>query len=109
MEHKTIVNMLAALAQESRLSLFRLLVQAGPQGMAAGAIGGALGVPGSTLSFHLKELSQAGLIVARNESRYVYYSANFEAMTSLLGYMTENCCGNGQQASCCDISTKEIT
>lgn len=107
MELKTTVNMLAALAQESRLNLFRLLVQAGPQGMAAGAIADKLGVPSSTLSFHLKELSQTGLIVARNESRYVFYSANFEAMNDLLNYLTENCCGNFNPTNCCNISIKE--
>lgn len=108
MEHKAIVNMLAALAQESRLSLFRLLVQAGPQGLPAGVIGESLRVPNSTLSFHLKELSQAGLIMARSESRYVFYSANYAAMTELLGYMTENCCGYpSQDASCCNTNKEK--
>jgi DNA-binding transcriptional ArsR family regulator len=84
---------LAALAQESRLAIFRLLVQAGPEGLAAGRIGEALGIPPSSLSFHLKELSYAGLVTSRQESRYVIYSANFEAMADLLAFLTENCCG----------------
>jgi DNA-binding transcriptional ArsR family regulator len=70
-----------------------LLVQAGPEGLAAGRIGEALGIPPSSLSFHLKELSYAGLVTSRQESRYVIYSANFEAMADLLAFLTENCCG----------------
>ena len=84
---------LAALAQESRLGIYRLLVQAGPAGIAAGAIAEKLGVPPATLSFHLKELSRAGLIASRQEGRFVIYSANFENMARLVDYLTENCCG----------------
>lgn len=93
MEIKTVVKALAALAQDSRLAIFRLLVQAGPEGMAAGKIGESLGIAPSSLSFHMKELSHANLVSSRQESRYVYYSANFPVMNELLGFLTENCCG----------------
>lgn len=93
MEIDTAVRSLAALAQDSRLQAFRLLVQAGPEGLAAGEIGERLGIPASTLSFHMKSLNQAGLVESRQESRFVYYSANFEAMNALLGYLSDNCCG----------------
>lgn len=93
MKSKDVVTALAALAQESRLGIYRLLVQAGPAGMAAGAIAEKLGLPPATLSFHLKELSHAGLAVSRQKGRYVIYSANFEAMLKLVGFLTENCCG----------------
>jgi DNA-binding transcriptional ArsR family regulator len=94
------VAMLAALAQESRLGIYRLLVQAGPAGMAAGAIAEALGLPPATLSFHLKELNRAGLTASRQEGRYVIHSANYEAMTRLLGFLTENCCGGASAPQC---------
>jgi ArsR family transcriptional regulator len=93
METKSAIGALAALAQESRLAVFRLLVQTGPAGMAASKIAEQLGVPASSLSFHLKELSHAGLIDARQDGRFVIYSANFAAMNELLGFLTENCCG----------------
>lgn len=83
---------LAALAQESRLAVFRLLVKLGPAGMAATRIADELGIPASSLSFHLKELTHAGLIVPRQESRFIIYAANFDAMNSLLGFLSENCC-----------------
>jgi DNA-binding transcriptional ArsR family regulator len=92
METKTAVTALAALAQESRLAIFRLLVQAGPAGLSAGKIGEALGIPPSSLSFHMKELSYAGLVVSRQDGRFVIYSAHFEAMNQLLAFLTENCC-----------------
>lgn len=95
--------MLSGLAQESRLSLFRLLVQQGPEGMSAGDISSALGVAPTLLSFHLKELSHAGLIKSRKEGRFIYYSPDFKAMNSLLGYLTENCCaGSKAKAGCSD-------
>lgn len=94
MKSKDVVTALAALAQESRLGIYRLLVQAGPAGMAAGAIAEKLGLPPATLSFHLKELSHGGLAVSRQKGRYVIYSANFEAMLKLVGFLTENCCGS---------------
>ena len=84
---------LSALANESRLSVFRLLVEAGPQGIAAGVLAERLGTTPSALSFHLKDLSHAGLIAARREGRYVFYSTDFAAMNALLSYLTENCCG----------------
>jgi ArsR family transcriptional regulator len=84
---------LGALAQETRLDLFRLLVQKGPSGIAAGDLGQRLGLPSPTLSFHLNQLRFAGLITSRRESRSIIYSANFKAMNDLLAYLTEKCCG----------------
>lgn len=98
MEIKVAANQLAALAQESRLSLFRLLVQQGCEGMVAGKIAETLGLANATLSFHLKTLVQAGLIESRQKGRFIYYSANFAVMAQLLGFLTENCCG-GQPCS----------
>jgi ArsR family transcriptional regulator, arsenate/arsenite/antimonite-responsive transcriptional repressor len=96
MKNKDVTKALAALAQESRLNIFRLLVEQGPQGLAAGAIGEKLDVPNATLSFHLKELSNAGLLDWHQDGRFVIYSANFETMNDLLRYLTENCCvGSG--------------
>lgn len=93
MNTRTAVESLAALAQGSRLDVFRLLVQAGPEGLPAGEIGDRLGIPASTLSFHLKTLSHAGLVESRQESRFVYYSTDFAAMNTLIDYLSENCCG----------------
>lgn len=93
MESKTAVTALAALAQDSRLQVYRLLVQAGPEGMAASEIADALAIPANTLSFHLKTLSHAELVHSRQQSRFIYYSANYEQMNALLGFLTENCCG----------------
>ena len=93
------VTSLAALAQETRLSIYRLLVQAGAEGVSAGAIAEKLGVTPATLSFHLKELARAGLVTPRSESRFIYYSANYERMTALLAYLTENCC-RGKPGEC---------
>jgi ArsR family transcriptional regulator len=87
------VSALAALAHASRLAAFRLLVQAGPAGLAASKIAEALGMPASSLSFHLKELAHADLVTARQEGRFVIYAAQFETMNTLLGFLTENCCG----------------
>ncbi|MDD2767792.1 MAG: helix-turn-helix transcriptional regulator [Methylococcus sp.] len=92
MENKSAVVALAALAQDSRLAIFRLLVRTGPDGLSAGKIAGILSIAPSSLSFHLKELSHAGLVSSRQESRYVIYSANFQAMSELIGFLTENCC-----------------
>lgn len=96
------VEALAALAQESRLSIFRLLVQAGKEGVAAGGLGEALGIPPATLSFHLKTLTHAGLIKSRTEGRYVIYSANFAGMDKLIAYLTEHCCA-GDAAQCAPV------
>lgn len=87
------VEALAALAQSSRLEVYRLLVQAGPGGLAASEIAERLGIPANTLSFHLKALSHAELVFSRQAGRFIYYSANYEHMNSLLGFLTENCCG----------------
>lgn len=88
---------LAALAQETRLCIFRLLVEAGPVGMYAGAIAEALEIPPNTLSFHIAHLSRAQLVMARQEGRFIFYSANFAAMDDLIAYLTDNCCqGSGQ-------------
>jgi ArsR family transcriptional regulator, arsenate/arsenite/antimonite-responsive transcriptional repressor len=99
MDHRQVVRALAALAQESRLAVFRLLVARGPEGYPAGVIGEQLAIPGPTLSFHLKELAQAGLITSRKESRFIYYAPAFERMNALLGYLTENCCSQGTVCS----------
>jgi ArsR family transcriptional regulator len=88
----TAVTQLAALAQESRLAIFRLLVQQGPEGLAVGRIAEALGLANATLSFHLKTLAQAGLIEARQRGRFIHYSANYAAMNGLVGFLTESCC-----------------
>lgn len=92
METKAVIAALAALAQESRLGAFRLLVQTGPQGLAASKIAEELDVAPSSLSFHLKELTNAGLIESRQEGRFIYYSANFDTMNKVLSYLTDNCC-----------------
>ena len=92
METTKVLSALAALAQDTRLAVFRHLVEAGPEGITVGRIGEALDIPPATLSFHLKELSHAGLVSNRQESRFVWYSANYEAMNGLIAYLTENCC-----------------
>ena len=101
MEFKAAVSALAALAQESRLAIFRTLVQAGPAGLAAGKISEITGIPPSSLSFHLKELAHAGMANARHEGRFIIYTANFSAMNALLGFLTENCCGGNPCSSVC--------
>jgi ArsR family transcriptional regulator len=92
MESKLAVAALGALAQDSRLQVYRLLVQAGAEGLAASDIAARLGIPANTMSFHLKTLSHADLIRARQHGRFIYYSANYEQMNALLGFLTENCC-----------------
>jgi DNA-binding transcriptional ArsR family regulator len=97
------VGSLSALAQEHRLALFRLLVQAGDKGMAAGAIADALGVPNSSLSFHLAQLRNAGLILQERQHRSLIYRANYAAMNALVAYLMENCCAGadcGSDAEC---------
>src|ERR1700757_3831652 len=93
MKKMIVIGALGALAQETRLDIFRLLVQKGPEGLPAGEIGSRLGQPSPTMSFHLNQLRFAGLVSSRRESRSIIYSANFKAMSDLLGYLTENCCG----------------
>src|SRR5665213_357710 len=92
MEKMHAIAALAALAQESRLDVFRLLVQAGPAGLPAGQIGERLGLPAATLSFHLSQLKHAGLVTFRREGRSLIYAAEYPAMNGLLAYLTENCC-----------------
>ena len=103
MDSSKIVNALSALAQEHRLALFRLLVQAGTQGMAAGSIADALGLPNSSLSFHLAHLNRAGLIEQRRDGRSLIYTANYPAMNELVGYLMENCCGGAE----CSTSSRD--
>ena len=93
MEITHAVEILGALAQPSRLAIFRLLVQAGEEGLAAGAIGEKLGLAPATLSFHLAQLTRAGVTASRTQGRYVIYRADFGAMAHLLQYLTEDCCG----------------
>lgn len=93
MKSKTAVNLLAALAQTTRLAIFRLLVEAGPAGLSVSAINAKLKASPPTLSFHLKELSHAGLVHARQDGRFLFYSADYRAMSGLIGFLTENCCG----------------
>lgn len=102
---------LAALAQESRLAIFRYLVEAGPAGSTVGSIADALDLPAATLSFHLKELTRAALLDSQQEGRFIRYAANFATMNDLIGYLTENCCG-GQPELCgpvCSPSTSSYT
>jgi len=86
------VRALAALAQETRLNIYRLLVEAGPTGLAAGEIAAAVGASPANLSFHMKELAHAGLVASRQHGRFVFYSAHFDHMNRLLGFLTDNCC-----------------
>ncbi|MDE2562476.1 MAG: helix-turn-helix transcriptional regulator [Sphingomonadales bacterium] len=93
MDSPTVIRALGALAQEHRLAAFRLLVEAGPEGRPAGELAEAIGVPGSSMSFHLAQLANAGLVTQQRQGRSIIYSADFAAMNTLLGYLTENCCG----------------
>lgn len=95
MEAITALDRLGALAQETRLALFRLLVRQGPAGAAAGEIGAALAVPAPTLSFHLAQLERAGLVTSRRAGRSIRYATNFAAMEELLAYLYDNCCQGG--------------
>jgi DNA-binding transcriptional ArsR family regulator len=106
MEMTQAVQALSALAQGSRLSIFRLLVQAGPTGMAAGSIGEKLDLPPATLSFHLAGLTRAGIAKSRQDGRFVIYTADFDSMNALVGYLTENCCGG---ASCAPAACQPET
>lgn len=93
MEMTQAVEALSALAQETRLKVYRLLVEAGPGGLSAGRIGEVLDLAPATLSFHLAHLARAALVRSRQEGRFVFYAADFASMNELVGYLTENCCG----------------
>ena len=105
MEAETVIRALGALAQEHRLATFRLLIQAGPDGMAAGALAEAAGLPASSMSFHLAQLSNAGLVGQRRQSRSIIYAADYAAMGAVMAYHTENCC---QGASCAPATTTNL-
>jgi len=112
MEITSVVAALSALAQTSRLAVFRVLVQAGPAGLAAGKISELTDIPPSSLSFHLKELTHAGLLQSRQEGRFVIYTAQYDTMNALLGFLTENCCGGQDCAPACTPvchPTKELS
>lgn len=108
MQADTVIRALGALAQEHRLATFRLLVEAGPEGMAAGALAEALGLPASSMSFHLAQLSHAGLVTQRRQSRSIIYAADYAAMGALMGYLTENCCSGASCAPSATISERNV-
>ena len=103
MKSSDAVSSLAALAQDSRLAVFRLLVRHGADGLPAGEIGAKLKIPQATMSFHLRELANAGLLKSRQEGRFIYYSPDFEAMNAVIAFLTENCCVDSASGpdSCC--------
>jgi len=105
MESISAIAALGALAQDTRLAIFRLLVREGPSGMSAGSIAGELAIPAPTLSFHLAHLTRAGLTVSRREGRSILYAANYGGMNALLTYLTEDCC-QGQPEMCSGITVK---
>ena len=111
METRQAIESLGALAQDTRLAIFRVLVQAGPEGMAAGRIGEKLDLAPATLSFHLAGLARAGLARSRQEGRFVIYSADFDNMNALVAFLTENCCGGAAcaPAACPPATTKGNT
>jgi len=100
MKEKDAIKALSALAQPTRLAIFRLLVTAGPDGLSVGVIQASLDLASATLSFHLKELTHAGLVSARQEGRFVYYAPEIEQMNGLIGFLTENCCQGVESAAC---------
>ena len=106
MELTEIIVCLNALAHEHRLAVFRLLVQAGPEGVPAGTLAAEIGISPAALSFHLKDLVRASLIEQRHEGRRIFYSARFDTMGGLVGYLTENCCGGNP---CTPVSTPRCT
>jgi DNA-binding transcriptional ArsR family regulator len=107
MEISTAVTALAALAQETRLSIYRLLVEAGRDGVSAGRIGETLKVPAATLSFHLKELAHTGLISSRQERQFIYYAVDFGRMAELMTFLTQNCC-KGMPEECLAVVETEL-
>lgn len=114
MDTKEAIDALGALAQRSRLAIFRLLVEAGPDGLAAGTIGERLELPPATLSFHLSHLTRATLVDQRQSGRFIIYSTNFETMNDLVEYLTENCCAGasctvpGQKAAKCVAPASQL-
>jgi len=107
MDSANVIRALGALAQDHRLAVFRLLVQAGPDGLPAGALADKIGVPASSMSFHLTQLSHAGLVTQRRESRSIIYSADYAAMNRLLAFLTENCCA-GDACSPANACSSEL-
>ncbi len=107
MDSTIAIKALAALAHSSRLSIFRLLIQSGPNGLNVGKVAEHLDIAPATLSFHLKELSVAGLLNSRQEGRFVIYSANFTRMNELIGFLTENCCGGNPCTSAIVCATTD--
>ena len=107
MKAEQIVKALGALAQESRLAVFRLLVKRGPEGYTPGELSERLAVPAPTLSFHLRELQHAQLVVSRREGRFLYYSANFDTMHGVVNFLSENCCSLADEA--CNTQCKPVT
>jgi len=112
MKTPDVIEALGALAHEHRLAIYRLLVQRGPEGLSAGVIGQRIGLLPSSLTFHLQNLQRAGLIAHRRESRQLIYSVDFSVMNGLVGYLTENCCGNSStdcSASCVPATPAKVT
>lgn len=107
METNEAIAALTALGHAKRLAIFRLLVVAGPAGRMAGDIGEALGLPGATLSFHLKELVAANLITGEPQGRFICYRGQFDAMTGLIGYLTHNCCADSPSAACAPLTASD--
>jgi DNA-binding transcriptional ArsR family regulator len=105
MKIREALTALSALAQETRLSIFRLLVESGPDGISAGRIGDMLKVPAATLSFHLKELAHAGLISSRQDKQFIYYAANYEEIANVMTFLTQNCCQGMPQACLSSVET----
>lgn len=113
MEKQVAISALTALAQETRLDVFRLLVQAGPEGVPAGCIGAELGIPSATLSFHLKELKSSGLVRCERDGRSRIYSPDFSVVDGLIGFLTANCCrgvaGSAPTGQGCDAASTRAT
>jgi DNA-binding transcriptional ArsR family regulator len=107
MKPENVIAALGALAQESRLAVFRALVKRGPEGYTPGELVEMIEIPAPTLSFHLKELQRSGLVTSRRESRFLFYSENFETMQSLIGFLTDQCCSLSDEA--CDSSCKPVS
>ena len=112
MEKQNIIDALAALAQDTRLDIFRVLVAQGTSGLPAGTIGERLGIPNATLSFHLQQLKHAGLVIPERKGTQIRYAANYATMNGVLGYLTENCCQGSQEcctpAAACEPGCPEV-